>query len=412
MKQKRVKNNRKNGGVKNGGKNGGANGNNYNFARIKVVGVGGAGGNAISRMQEDFVRGVDFIAVNTDVQDLNYCRARRKIYIGKNLTRGLGTGMNPDVGRQAAEENRSELVESLKDSDLVFVTAGLGGGTGSGASPVIAEAAKECGALTVAVVTKPFSFEGSQRGRIAQEALLKLKEKVDTLIVVPNDRIFSVIQKDTPLVRAFEVVDDVLRSAVQGIAELIAMPGVINVDFADVKTIMHEAGSAMIGIGLASGQDRAMNAVTQAVNSPLLEISMDGARGVLFGISGGRDMRMNEINDIAKIIAEAADPSAKIIFGAYHDRKLKKGHLKVTLVATGFNGSVLVKNQESAVSTLFNGNYANGASGKNSAKPAPTLNEGVEPVKKDDNKPPGIIKKEKEDDIWNIPTFLRRKKRQ
>ncbi|OGY62930.1 MAG: cell division protein FtsZ [Candidatus Harrisonbacteria bacterium RIFCSPHIGHO2_01_FULL_44_13] len=392
---------------------GNQNGNNYNFARIKVIGVGGAGGNVISRMQEEFVKGVGFIAVNTDVQDLNYCRARRKIYIGKNLTRGLGTGMNPDVGRQAAEENRSELVEALKDSDLVFVTAGLGGGTGSGASPIIAEAAKESGALTVAIVTKPFAFEGSQRSRIAQEALLKLREKVDTLIVVPNDRIFSVIQKDTPLIKAFEVVDDVLRSAVQGIAELIAMPGIINVDFADVKTIMHEAGSAMIGIGIGSGQDRAMNAVTQAVNSPLLEISMEGARGVLFGISGGRDMKMNEINDIAKIIAEAADSSAKIIFGAYQDRKLKKGQLKVTLVATGFNGHAAVKSPETAISTLFNGGYNNNLMDKSSAKTAVNnQNGGAQDAKKDNEKPSAIIKKEKEDDIWNIPTFLRRKKRQ
>ena len=308
-------------------------------AKIKVIGVGGGGGNAVSRMQEDFqIKSVDFIAINTDAQDLDYCKAKHRIYIGKNLTRGLGTGMNPELGRQAAEETRSEIVEALKGADLVFITAGLGGGTGSGAAPVIAEAARELGALTVAVVTKPFSFEGAQRSRIAQEALIKLKDKVDTLIVVPNDRIFSVIKKDTPVVKAFEFIDDVLRHSVQGIAELIAMPGIVNVDFADVKAIMKDAGSALVGIGIATGQERAGSAVDQAINSPLLETSIDGAKGILFAVSGGKDLRLNEIHDIAKSIGESVDPSAKIIFGAYHDRKLRKGALKVILFATGFNG--------------------------------------------------------------------------
>src|SRR3989338_3614725 len=230
-------------------------------AKIKVIGVGGGGGNAVSRMQKDFqIKSVDFIAINTDAQDLDFCVAKHKIYIGKNLTRGLGTGMNPELGRQAAEENRSEIIESL-------IAAGLGGGTGSGASPIIAEAAKEIGALTVAIVTKPFVFEGAQRSKIAQEAFIKLKEKVDTLIVIPNDRIFSVIKKETPMMKAFEYIDDVLRRSVQGIAELIAMPGIINVDFADVKAIMRDAGSALVGIGLGSGQERAITAVNKAVNS-------------------------------------------------------------------------------------------------------------------------------------------------
>ncbi len=375
-------------------------------AKIKVVGVGGGGGNAISRMQEDFeVRTVDFIAVNTDAQDLDYCKAKHRIYIGKNLTRGLGTGMNPELGRQAAEENRSEIVESLKGADLVFITAGLGGGTGSGAAPVIAEAARESGALTVAVVTKPFLFEGSQRAKIAQEALAKLKEKVDTLIVVPNDRIFSVIKKDTPIVKAFEFIDDVLRYSVQGIAELIAMPGIINVDFADVKAIMKDAGSALVGIGLASGQERAMAAVDQAVNSPLLEVSIEGAKGVLFAVSGGKDMRLNEIHDIAKVIGEAIDPSAKIIFGAYHDRKLRKGAIKVIMIATGFNGGS-VKGSESSMTTLFSGPTIKSAPNEDRIeKPVATLASAtIEKAEK------AAKEKKKEDDVWDIPTFLRKKK--
>ena len=318
-------------------------------AKIKVVGVGGAGGNAISRMYKDFIKDVDFIAINTDTQDLELCNADIKIHIGKNLTKGLGTGMNPDLGRQAAEENRAEIVEVLKGADLVFITAGFGGGTGSGAGPVVAEAAKELGALTVAVVTKPFSFEGAQRSRIAQESLVKLKDKVDTMIVIPNDRIFAIIEKDTTLIKAFEAVDNILRSAVQGIAELIAMPGIINVDFSDVKTIMQNAGTALVGIGIGSGQDRAIAAVTQAVNSPLLETSIEGAKGVLYGISGSKDMRMSEVNDIAKVIAESVDSSAKIIFGTYHDKDMKQGQIKVTLVATGFNGSGTHKQQLSGL---------------------------------------------------------------
>jgi len=248
-------------------------------AKIKVVGIGGGGGNALSRMKEDFgVRGVEFIAVNTDVQDLEGCKARRKIHIGKNLTRGLGTGMNPELGRQAAEENRSEIVEALRGADMVFITAGLGGGTGSGGAPIVAEAAKEIGALAVSVVTKPFTFEGSQRARIAEESAAKLKERSDTLIIVPNDRIFSIIHKDTPILKAFSYIDDVLKNAVQGIAELIAMPGLINVDFADVKAIMEDAGSALVSIGIGGGQNRAVTAMEQAINSPLLDLSIEGAR--------------------------------------------------------------------------------------------------------------------------------------
>ncbi len=370
----------------------------HGVARIKVVGLGGGGGNAVSRMRRDFFRGVDFIAINTDAQDLDLCNAKRKIHVGQNLTKGLGTGMNPELGRQAAEENRAEIVECLKGADLVFITAGLGGGTGSGTIPVVAEAAKEIGALTVAVVTKPFTFEGAQRSRIAQEAIAKLKDKVDTLIVIPNDRIFTVINKDTPLVKAFEVVDDVLKDSVLGIADLIAMPGIINVDFADVKAIMQEAGSALVGIGLSSGQDRAMKAVGDALSSPLLEISIEGAKGVLFGVSGNRDLKMSEINDIARTIAESIDSNAKVIFGAYHDNKLKSGQLKVTIIATGFNGHSVQK-----------------------ALPTSTLFSAVPVVEKDLKEPLSLTEdksksqkpaqqKKNSNDVWDIPTFLRKKK--
>ncbi len=387
-------------------------------AKIKVVGVGGGGGNAISRMKDSLaIKGLDYIAINTDAQDLDYCNAKSRIYIGKNLTRGLGTGMNPELGRQAAEENRSEIAEALKGADLVFITAGLGGGTGSGASAVVAEVAKESGALTVAIVTKPFAFEGVQRSKIATEALLKLKEKVDTLIVIPNDRIFSVIQKDTPIIKAFEYIDDVLRYSVQGISELIAMPGIINVDFADVKAIMKEAGPALVGIGLSGGADRAMSAVDQAINSPLLEIAIDGAKGVLFAVSGGKDLKMNEIHDIAKVIGESIDTSAKIIFGAYHDRKLKKGQIKVILIATGFNGSTTLKGIEETGSGLFTPRITPFTDKKDGAMPNGKMNEKVVLASaKDELLDFGKEKsKAKEDktpksDIWDIPTFLRKKR--
>ncbi|MBI5147612.1 MAG: cell division protein FtsZ [Parcubacteria group bacterium] len=380
-----------------------------NFAKIKVVGVGGGGGNAVSRMNEGgSIRNVEFIAVNTDAQDLEFCGVRRKIHIGKNVTKGLGAGMNPEIGRQAAEENRAEISEALKGADMVFITAGFGGGTGSGASPIIAEIARETGALTVAVVTKPFIFEGSQRARIAQEAIGRTKDNVDTLIVIPNDRIFSLIDKDTPILKAFKIIDDVLRNAVQGVAELITTPGIINVDFADVKAIMKDAGSAIVGIGLASGPDRAITAVNQAVNSPLLEISVDGAKGVLFGVSGCRDLTMSEINDMAKIIAEAADPSARIIFGAYHDRKLKAGRVKITLIATGFNGfgakanGSLFTAPAAASSSLL-------ATRKEEAPKEAARNENDE--EKKELLPEKSEEKEKSDDVWDIPTFLRKKKR-
>lgn len=376
-------------------------------ANIKVVGVGGGGGNAVSRMSRNFMRGVEFIAINTDHQDLDHVDVKKKIYIGRNLTRGLGSGMNPDLGRQAAEENRSEIAETLKGADIVFITAGFGGGTGTGASPIVAESAKQNGALTIAVVTKPFAFEGGQRTKIALEGLAKLRDKVDALIVVPNDRVFSIISKDTPVLKAFEAIDDILKNALSGIVELIVTPGIINVDFADVRSVMQDAGSAIVGVATASGADRAVKAVNDALRSPLLEVSAEGAKGVILGISGSRDLKMSEINEAAKLVAQAADPSARIIFGAYHDRNLKDKQIKITLIAAGFNGA-------SAASSLFGGSlgekqffspkFEKSEAILASAKDAPAKTSAAEPKK--------IEKKEKEDDtVWDIPTFLRKKRK-
>lgn len=323
------------------------------ITKIRVVGVGGAGGNAVTRMMEaERPRGIEFVAVNTDVQDLDYAIAHKKIYIGKALTRGLGAGMNPEVGRQAAEENRSEIGELLEGSDVVFITAGLGGGTGTGAAPVVAEIAREKGILTIAFVTKPFTFEGAQRMQVAQEGLGRLKDKVDALVVIPNDRIFNIIDKDTSIVKAFAHIDEVLKQGVHAIAELVNTPGIVNVDFADIKTIMKDAGTTLIGVGLASGQERSVKAVTAAINSPLLEFSIEGARGVLFSVAGGRDLKMSEINDVARMIAQGLDPQAKVIFGAYHDRRLKDKVVKVTVIATGFAG-VFERHHNIAMPTLF-----------------------------------------------------------
>lgn len=307
------------------------------FAKIKVVGVGGSGGNGITRMIDAKIKGVEFVAINTDAQALHNSKAQEKIHIGKNLTKGLGAGMNPEIGRQAAEENRDEIQEVLKGADMVFVTCGLGGGTGSGAAPIVAETAKELGALTVGVVTKPFAFEGSQRRAIAEEALANLKDRVDTLITIPNDKLLSIIDRKTTLINAFRIVDDVLRQGVQGISDLITKPGIVNVDFADVRAIMEDSGSALMGIGIASGDNRAVEAAKAAINSPLLELSIDGAKGVLFNISGSNDLTMLEINEAASIITENIDPNAKVIFGAVTDDQIRKGEIQITVVATGFD---------------------------------------------------------------------------
>ena len=308
------------------------------FARIKVVGVGGGGGNAISHMINANLKGVEFVAVNTDAQALHHSKAVDKVHIGKNLTKGLGAGMNPEIGRQAAEESREELLSVLKGSDMVFITAGMGGGTGTGAAPVVAEVAQEIGALVTGVVTRPFSFEGSQRRIIAEQGLQALKERVDSIITIPNDRLLSIIDKKTSLVNSFKIVDDVLRQGVQGISDLITKPGIVNVDFADVRAVMENSGSALMGIGIASGDDRATKAAKAAVNSPLLELSVDGAKGILFNVNGGDDITMLEISEAANIITESIDPEARVIFGAVSEPEaLKEGEIQITVVATGFD---------------------------------------------------------------------------
>lgn len=307
------------------------------FARLKVVGVGGSGGNAINRMIASDIKGVEFIAINTDAQALQKSNAQTRIHIGKNITKGLGAGMDPEIGRQAAEEGRDEIAKALKGADMVFITCGLGGGTGTGGSPVIANLAREAGVLTIGVITKPFNFEGLARRNIAEQGLVSLAKEVDTLITIPNDRLLQVIDKSTSLLEAFEIVDDVLRQGVQGISDLIVVPGIVNVDFADVKAIMRDAGSALMGIGRASGEGRAREAAKAAISSPLLELSIDGAKGVLFNVTGGSDLGMYEIDEAAKVITEKVAPEAKIIFGAVIDPEVE-GELKITVIATGFEG--------------------------------------------------------------------------
>jgi len=311
------------------------------FARIKVLGIGGSGKNALNHMINNKVRGVDFVVINTDSQDLHHSLAKKKIHIGKNLTRGLGTGMNPDLGKRAAEETIEEIQEAIKGADMVFIAGGMGGGTCTGVSPIVARTAKELGALTVGVVTKPFFFEGQQRMRLADQGLAELKQNVDAIIVIPNDRLLANIDKNTTAKNAFAMCDDVLKQAVEGISDLITTPGMINIDFADIRAIMQNAGPALMGIGTATGDKRAEDAAKMAINSPLLDISIQGAKGVLFSISGGEDLTMFEIQDAAKVITESADPDAKIIFGTVKDDKLKKDEIKITVIASGFpEGSI------------------------------------------------------------------------
>ncbi|MDO8436296.1 MAG: cell division protein FtsZ [bacterium] len=307
-----------------------------NLTKIKVVGVGGSGLNAVSRIARCNIEGIELIAINTDAQDLAKARADVKLRIGVEITQGLGAGMDPEVGRKSALENRQDIADALKGSDVIFITCGMGGGTGSGASPIIAEVAKETGALTLAVVTKPFSFEGLARERIAENGIKRLKEKVDTVIIISNNKLLSTLDPSISLINAFWVCDDILRQAVQGISDLILLPGIINVDFADVKAIMVNAGSALFGVGRARGEGRAEKAAMAAINSPLLDISPKGAKGVLFNVSGGKDISLSEIDTVAKIINQEVNPDAKIIFGAVQDEKLKKGEIKVTVIATGF----------------------------------------------------------------------------
>ena len=304
--------------------------------KIKVVGVGGSGGNAISRMKKCKIEGVELIAVNADDQDLKKIKADVKVRIGKKITQGLGTGMNPDIGRRAAEEQRTEIEEVLKGADMVFVTYGAGGGTGTGAGPVIAEIARNLGALTVAIVTKPFSFEGQVRSQLAEKGLEMLKGKVDSLIAISNDKLLEILDSNTALLSAFWICDDILHQAVKGISDLIMLPGIVNVDFANVKTIMANSGTALFGVGRARGEKRAEEAALRAINSSLLNINLRGAKGILFNVSGGKDISLSEIDEVAKVICQEISPEAKVIFGAVLDEKLKGGEIKVTVIATGF----------------------------------------------------------------------------
>ena len=306
------------------------------FAQIKVIGVGGAGNNAVNRMIQHGLKGVEFISINTDKQALYLSQATQKIQIGDKITKGLGAGANPDIGQKAAEESRDEILQAIKGADMIFITAGMGGGTGTGAAPIVAEIARDQGILTVGVVTRPFLFEGRRRAKNAENGIAQLKEKVDTLVTIPNDRLLQVVEKRTSMLDAFKVADDVLRQGVQGISDLIAVPGLVNLDFADVRTIMKEQGLAHMGIGKGSGDNRATDAAKQAIQSPLLETTIEGAKGVLLNITGGPNLGLFEVNEAAELVAESADPDANIIFGAVIDESLED-EIQIIVIATGFD---------------------------------------------------------------------------
>ncbi len=401
------------------------------FARIRVVGVGGSGGNAVNHMVSSKVKGVEFISVNSDAQDLHHSLAKRKIHIGKNLTRGLGAGGNPDMGRRAAEETREEIANAIKGSDMIFITGGMGGGTGTGAAPVVAKIARESGALTVGVVTKPFLFEGQERMRLAMQGIEELKKEVDALITIPNDRLLAIVDRETTVKNAFEQCDNVLKQAVEGISDLITMPGIINVDFADIRSVMENAGSALMGVGVSAGEKRAEEAARAAINSPLLEVSITGAKGVLFAIAGGDDLAMLEIQDAARVITESIDPHAKVIFGAIRDEKLKKNEIKVTVIATGFPEEASSSNapiarraplatpaekapiDEEVVETrgrIFNSLTLP----KREAEPTPTKTamtpERPADIPKREPKPVDPIDEDDDGDWGAVPAFLRRSK--
>lgn len=317
------------------------------YAQIKVIGVGGGGSNAVNRMIDAGLKGVDFISVNTDAQALELAKSGTKLQIGSKLTKGLGSGGSPSIGKQAADESTEEIERVLKGADMVFITSGMGGGTGTGGAPIIAEVAKNLEALTVGVVTRPFSFEGRRRISQAEEGIQNLKDKVDTLIVIPNDKLLQVVDKRTPLVEAFRIADDVLRQGVQGISDLIAIPGLINLDFADVRSIMENTGTALMGVGIGNGENNAVEAAKSAIFSPLLETSIEGARGILINVTGGNDLSLYEIHEAAEAISEAADPEANIIFGAVIDESLKE-ETRVTVIATGFDKSMPASREENS----------------------------------------------------------------
>ena len=383
------------------------------FAKIKVIGIGGSGGSAVNRMIDCGIKGVDFIGMNTDVQALHYNKAPKKIHIGKTITRGLGAGMNPEVGRQAAEEAEEEIREALKDANMVFITCGMGGGTGTGASPVVAEIARDLGALTVAVVTRPFSFEGNQRSNIADRGFAELADRVDAIITIQNDKILQVIDKKTSILDAFMIVDDVLRQGIQGIAETISIPAMINVDFSDVKAIMQDAGSALMGIGRASGENKAIDAAKAAISSQLLEMSIDGAKGVLFTIFGGPDLSMSDVNEAAKIITASADEEAKIIFGVGIDEKLKD-EIKITVVATGFNTKSTPRSSSATEEKFYKPNLfveeeqtRQESELRTKMKPLPVKQVQVDSFRKKQN----FMSEEEDtgDEELGIPAFIRKK---
>ncbi len=376
-------------------------------ARIKVIGVGGSGCNAVNHMINAKVKSVDFIVMNTDVQDLHKSTADKKIHLGKNLTKGLGAGMNPEIGMRAAEETKAEIQDAVKGADMVFIACGMGGGTGTGGAPIVAKVAKEQGILTVAVVTKPFFFEGNQRMRIADKGIEELEQEVDAIIIIPNDRLLAIAGKDTTFKDAFAKCDEVLRQAVEGISELISSPGIINVDFADMKSVLTDAGTALMGVGFASGEDRAEKAAIQAINSPLLDISINGAKGVLFAISTNDDLTMAEFQEAAKVITESIDKDARVIIGTIFDDRMKKGEMKITVIATGFPAEVNKKTNlfgAQAVQQLFNKKENSDEDKKETVAPM---------VQKPEIKPEDAetIEGESTEEDWGaIPAFLRRKK--
>ncbi|ASN05847.1 cell division protein FtsZ [Virgibacillus necropolis] len=373
------------------------------LASIKVIGVGGGGSNAVNRMIEHGVQGVEFIAVNTDAQALNLSKAEVKLQIGGKLTRGLGAGANPEVGKKAAEENKEQIEEVLQGADMIFVTAGMGGGTGTGAAPVIASIAKELGALTVGVVTRPFTFEGRRRSVQAVSGIDALKGSVDTLIVIPNDRLLEIVDKNTPMLEAFREADNVLRQGVQGISDLIAKPGLINVDFADVKTIMVDKGSALMGIGVATGESRATEAAKKAISSPLLETSIDGAHGILMNITGGDNLSLYEVQEAADLVTSAADNEVNVIFGSVINENLKD-EIIVTVIATGFDENQKVDNTPKQRPIINHKQQA--ASRQYDEVPRETRQQQQQPQQQ-----PQSNRVKQEDDTLDIPTFLRNRNR-
>ncbi|MDQ0244184.1 cell division protein FtsZ [Priestia abyssalis] len=371
------------------------------LATIKVIGVGGGGNNAVNRMIEHGVQGVEFIAVNTDAQALNLSKAEIKMQIGAKLTRGLGAGANPEVGKKAAEESKEQIQEALKGADMVFVTAGMGGGTGTGAAPVIAQIARELGALTVGVVTRPFTFEGRKRATQAAGGIAAMKEAVDTLIVIPNDRLLEIVDKNTPMLEAFREADNVLRQGVQGISDLIAVPGLINLDFADVKTIMSNKGSALMGIGIATGENRAAEAAKKAISSPLLETSIDGAQGVLMNITGGTNLSLYEVQEAADIVASASDQEVNMIFGSVINENLKD-EIVVTVIATGFNDQDVPS---------FKGAARPSMTTAPKAQPQQPQIPKREPVKREEPVQDYGRPTQQPEEALDIPTFLRNRNR-